>query len=726
MIDFARKTGDYTQLSVPDLKVLALTYMIEREQNGLSNIRVEPPLRAAEQAAAKAAKAKAAAAAKAGSAAAAGANANPGMSKKAAARAARLSRTLAWILRHGADDLELGADAQGFVAVEKLLEVEQLRTRKPRTTAQHIRDAVHHAGSAGMFTLVRVAIKSPSTAAESAAEGATTEEATPAAGGAGVGAAPPLPPTSAPKPARAFGARRKKTAVATRLMIRATGGHTLAAVVAAAPAAAAAAAAAAPSAEAPTGSAPVVAAAAAASAARRASKDAAASAAPVAAAAAAAATTKKKKNTLTSRIFGADGSMGQSTVLESAADDEDGDWVNPGNFDGVSIGVGVGGSTGSSMFAGSAACALTTVKAERGAGASGSGAAGAPPRVGCITTDFAMQNVILQMNLKLVALNGSVITRCKQWLLRCDACFFIVKPDANAALTGDRHRSAAAQNQALADSLFCPKCGSAALNRVAYSTDATGRTKLHLRKNRRIAVRRPALARELAPPRATPSALRLRPPACLATCLRCILAAHSPTHAPAVFTEPLVLPLRATRADERHAVLHPEAPRRPRPRPAAARGSAPHRCVEAARLDSPDGAQCVRVAHHRRAWHVRWHRAGGGEGGLRPQQPERAARPGAPGEEEGEQRSDEPPQQESGREAFALLLSAVALWGQRRRRGRRRRLCSTVLSYRRERSEHREATPMRRSLAAAPTAWRCGCGFIRMIILVQYTSWNSY
>ena len=545
VIDFARKTGDYTQLSVPDLKVLALTYMIEREQNGLSNIRAEPPLRAAEQAAAKAAKAKAAAAAgKAGST-------NSGMSKKAAARAARLSRALAWILRHGADDLELGADAQGFVAVEKLLEVEQLRARKPRTTAQHIRDAVQHADSAGMFTLVRVAIKSPSTATESAAGGATAEEATPGTGGA---AAPPLPPTSAAKPARAFGARRKKVPVATRLMIRATSGHTLAAVVAAAPAAAAAAAAAAASSEAAakaaTGPTPVVAAAAAASASRRASEDATAKAAPVAAAATAAAAKKKKKKkkTLTSRIFGADGSMAQSTVLvrdlkfyryidfvrefssphisldcspshhlcgtvqESAAGDEDGDWVNPGNFDGVSIGVGVAGSTGSSMFAGSAACALTTVKAERGVGASGSGAAGGAPRVGCITTDFAMQNVILQMNLKLVALNGSVITRCKQWLLRCDACFFIVKPDANAALTGDRHRSGAAQNQALADSLFCPKCGSAALNRVAYSTDANGRTKLHLRKNRRIAVRQKKKLLSLAnpwqsgPPRPPPSA----------------------------------------------------------------------------------------------------------------------------------------------------------------------------------------------------------------------------
>lgn len=40
--DFAKKTGDLYSLSVPDLKVLALAYMLEKETNGTVNLRSEP------------------------------------------------------------------------------------------------------------------------------------------------------------------------------------------------------------------------------------------------------------------------------------------------------------------------------------------------------------------------------------------------------------------------------------------------------------------------------------------------------------------------------------------------------------------------------------------------------------------------------------------------------------------------------------------------------------
>lgn len=42
MIEFSKKTGDYGVLSVPDLKVLALTYTLEKRENGEINIRKEP------------------------------------------------------------------------------------------------------------------------------------------------------------------------------------------------------------------------------------------------------------------------------------------------------------------------------------------------------------------------------------------------------------------------------------------------------------------------------------------------------------------------------------------------------------------------------------------------------------------------------------------------------------------------------------------------------------
>lgn len=42
---------------------------------------------------------------------------------------------------------------------------------------------------------------------------------------------------------------------------------------------------------------------------------------------------------------------------------------------------------------------------------------------GCMTADFAMQNVLLQMGLNLVGTEGKRIERVKSWVLRCHACF---------------------------------------------------------------------------------------------------------------------------------------------------------------------------------------------------------------------------------------------------------------------------------------------------------------
>lgn len=46
-----------------------------------------------------------------------------------------------------------------------------------------------------------------------------------------------------------------------------------------------------------------------------------------------------------------------------------------------------------------------------------------PINTGCMTADFAMQNVLLQMGLNLVGLEGKRIEKIKTWVLRCHACF---------------------------------------------------------------------------------------------------------------------------------------------------------------------------------------------------------------------------------------------------------------------------------------------------------------
>lgn len=46
-----------------------------------------------------------------------------------------------------------------------------------------------------------------------------------------------------------------------------------------------------------------------------------------------------------------------------------------------------------------------------------------PVFAGCMTADFAMQNVLLQMGLTLVGTEGRRIHKVKTWVLRCHACF---------------------------------------------------------------------------------------------------------------------------------------------------------------------------------------------------------------------------------------------------------------------------------------------------------------
>lgn len=85
-----------------------------------------------------------------------------------------------------------------------------------------------------------------------------------------------------------------------------------------------------------------------------------------------------------------------------------------------------------------------------------------PVDVGCITSDFAMQNVLLSMNLNLV--NGSLqrIRNIKTFILRCHACF---------EKTKDMKKQ------------FCPRCGKPTLTRVSCSTNSRGEFKMHLKKN---------------------------------------------------------------------------------------------------------------------------------------------------------------------------------------------------------------------------------------------------
>ncbi|POS84832.1 hypothetical protein EPUL_004605 [Erysiphe pulchra] len=80
-----------------------------------------------------------------------------------------------------------------------------------------------------------------------------------------------------------------------------------------------------------------------------------------------------------------------------------------------------------------------------------------------ITNDFAMQNVLLRMNINILSSNLQRISNLRTWVLRCHACFKITK---------NMERQ------------FCESCGKPTLLRVACSTSKDGSFKLHLKKNK--------------------------------------------------------------------------------------------------------------------------------------------------------------------------------------------------------------------------------------------------
>lgn len=84
-------------------------------------------------------------------------------------------------------------------------------------------------------------------------------------------------------------------------------------------------------------------------------------------------------------------------------------------------------------------------------------------QVATMTGDFAMQNVLLQMNLNLLSTTTCKrISHIRQTILRCHACF---------ATTRDMSKQ------------FCTRCGKPTLTRVSSSTNDKGEVKLHLKQN---------------------------------------------------------------------------------------------------------------------------------------------------------------------------------------------------------------------------------------------------
>lgn len=82
--------------------------------------------------------------------------------------------------------------------------------------------------------------------------------------------------------------------------------------------------------------------------------------------------------------------------------------------------------------------------------------------IGVVTSDFAMQNVLLQMGVPLLSLDGTVISKLKSFVLECFSC---------GALEKDCSKQ------------FCDKCGKNTLSRVTCEYDDEGKLVLYKKKN---------------------------------------------------------------------------------------------------------------------------------------------------------------------------------------------------------------------------------------------------
>ncbi|CAO2647418.1 Nn.00g083400.m01.CDS01 [Neocucurbitaria sp. VM-36] len=124
-------------------------------------------------------------------------------------------------------------------------------------------------------------------------------------------------------------------------------------------------------------------------------------------------------------------------ATDSSDSDSDGDWITPSNL---------------------------PAHQAKDSGVQSTARTSAPQQldVATMTVDFAMQNVLLQMNLKLLSTNMQRIKHLTTKVLRCHACFNTVKQ---------------------MDKQFCPRCGQSTLQRVSCSTNAKGEFKVHLSKN---------------------------------------------------------------------------------------------------------------------------------------------------------------------------------------------------------------------------------------------------
>ncbi|EZA52790.1 RNA-binding protein NOB1 [Ooceraea biroi] len=88
--------------------------------------------------------------------------------------------------------------------------------------------------------------------------------------------------------------------------------------------------------------------------------------------------------------------------------------------------------------------------------------------VACLTMDFAMQNVLMQMGLNVVSLDGRIIKQMRTFIFRCYACF---------------------KTTSVMTKIFCPHCGNKTLKKVEITLDENGQQQAHINFRRPLSAK---------------------------------------------------------------------------------------------------------------------------------------------------------------------------------------------------------------------------------------------
>lgn len=156
----------------------------------------------------------------------------------------------------------------------------------------------------------------------------------------------------------------------------------------------------------------------------------------------------------------------QDDVAMSDSEDGEGSWITPANIKKHKI----RDTTTSNSIASASPGVEAPLTRRRSEGAE---KIGPIMKSACMTGDYAMQNVALQMGLNLVSMDGGGVRQVKTWVLRCHGCFtyFFISSKADQRITKKM------------DLKFCPACGGDTLLRTSTSTSANGEVRIHLKKN---------------------------------------------------------------------------------------------------------------------------------------------------------------------------------------------------------------------------------------------------